>query len=307
MSQCKDNSAARTGGRAAPIHSMTGYAVGTRETDFGTVSFEMKSVNARYLDFQFRLCDALRAAEPALRERIAARVRRGKLECRLGFSAAAPSGSALLFNEKLLESLREFEARVLYELPSARPLSVNEVLRWPGMLDDVSPETGQADAIPAALALAGDVLGDFLASRAREGEKLASDILSRVAAARECISRIAPWITEAQAAFHEKLKSRLAEALAAPDDSRIALEAALFAARIDVSEELARLAAHLDEVERILDSGGECGKRLDFLMQELNREANTLGSKSMISEVSKTAMELKLLIEQMREQIQNLE
>jgi uncharacterized protein (TIGR00255 family) len=286
---------------------MTGYAAGTRETDYGIVSFELKSVNARYLDFQFRLCDALRAAESALRERISARVRRGKLECRMWFSAASPPGGTLAYNEKLLESLREYEARVLYELPSARPVSVNEVLRWPGMLEDVSSETGLAEALPAALALAGEVLGDFLASRAREGEKLASDIRNRAAAARECASRIEPWISEAQNSFQEKLKQRLAEALAAPDDARISLEAALFATRIDVSEELARLAAHLDEVDRVLDSGGECGKRLDFLMQELNREANTLGSKSMISEVSKAAMELKLLIEQMREQIQNLE
>ncbi|MDR1163276.1 MAG: YicC family protein [Candidatus Accumulibacter sp.] len=307
MSQCKDKSAARAGtpSSAGTIHSMTGYAAGTREFGFGVVNFEIRSVNSRYLDFQFRICDELRAAEPALRELFAARVRRGKLECRMGFSASGSSAGASALNAELFRRLKELDELVRYEMPLARALSVNEILRWPGMLMDDSPQF--AEAIPTCLALAEDALGDFLASRAREGEKLAAEIRRLTADARECVVKIAPWVSDAQAAFEEKLKGRLADATVAVDDNRIAQEVVIFAAKIDVAEEIARLTTHLDEVARILDTGGACGKRLDFLMQELNREANTLGSKTMISDVSRTAMELKLLIEQMREQIQNLE
>ncbi|MDR1367861.1 MAG: YicC family protein [Candidatus Accumulibacter sp.] len=309
MSQCKDKSAARAEAfsRAGTIHSMTGYAAGTRDVGFGVVNFEMKSVNSRYLDFQFRLCDELRAAEPALRDLIAARVRRGKLECRMGCCATSFRASASFLDAELLRRIKELEESVRREFPLARALTVNEILRWPGMLKDDLPEAGFAEAIPACLALAEEALGDFLASRAREGDKLAAEIRRRITEARECVLKVAPWIDEAQASFEERLRQRLSEALFAPDDNRISQEVVLFAARIDVAEELARLTAHLDETERILDIGGVCGKRLDFLMQELNREANTLGSKSMIPDVSRTAMELKLLIEQMREQVQNLE
>ena len=161
--------------------------------------------------------------------------------------------------------------------------------------------------VPQCLALAREALDDFAASRAREGEKLAAVIMERVTRMRELVRDVAPRIPAAQQAFQDKLKQRLVDALGSADDERIRQEVAVFAVRIDVAEELARLSTHLDEVERVLKAGGSTGKRLDFLMQELNREANTLGSKSVVTEVSQTAMELKLLIEQMREQIQNLE
>ena len=151
------------------------------------------------------------------------------------------------------------------------------------------------------------MLDEFTASRAREGEKLATLIVDRVAAIRAVVARVAPRIPEAQAIYTDKLRARLTEALGGASDERVLQEVAVFATRIDVAEELGRLGAHLDEVERVIKQGGACGKRLDFLMQELNREANTLGSKSAITEVSQASMELKLLIEQMREQIQNLE
>jgi uncharacterized protein (TIGR00255 family) len=159
--------------------------------------------------------------------------------------------------------------------------------------------------VPSCLALAKDALADFSASRAREGAKLAAVILERVERMRELVREVAPRIPAAQQAFQDKLKQRLVDAIGSADDERIRQEVAVFAVRIDVAEELARLSTHLDEVERVLKAGGASGKRLDFLMQELNREANTLGSKSVVTEVSQTAMELKLLIEQMREQIQN--
>jgi uncharacterized protein (TIGR00255 family) len=208
-------------------------------------------------------------------------------------------------NGELLERLKMFEAQVRAELPGAAPLAVSDVLRWPGMFGDDSLDI--ATLVPACLALTKDALEDFAASRAREGEKLSAVILERVARMRELVREVAPRIPAAQAAFQEKLKQRLIDAIGSCDDERVRQELAVFSVRIDVAEELARLSTHLDEVERVLKAGGASGKRLDFLMQELNREANTLGSKSVVSEVSQAAMELKLLIEQMREQIQNLE
>ena len=287
------------------IYSMTGYAARTLDVDSGALHIELKSVNSRYLDFQFRVCEELRSAEPALRELFSARLSRGKLECRLSFAPATVRAQAQSLNTELLKRLKSFEEAVRGELAQAAALSVNEVLRWPGMFGDDSLDL---DALlPAALALAKEALEDFTASRAREGEKLAAVILERVARMRDLVREVAPQIPVAQAAFQDKLKQRLVDAIGSADDDRIRQEVAVFAVRIDVAEELARLSTHLDEVERVLKAGGATGKRLDFLMQELNREANTLGSKSVVSEVSQAAMELKLLIEQMREQIQNLE
>lgn len=287
------------------IHSMTGYSARTVDIDGGALHLELKSVNSRYLDFQFRVSEELRASEPALRELFSARLTRGKLECRLTFAPATARAQSLVLNAELLARLKAFEAQVLGELPFAAPLAVSDVLRWPGMFGD---DTLDVDTLlPACLALAKDALEDFSASRSREGGKLAAVILERVARMRELVCDVTPRIPQAQAAFQEKLKQRLIEAVGSVDDERIRQEVAVFAVRIDVAEELARLSTHLDEVERVLKAGGAAGKRLDFLMQELNREANTLGSKSVVTEVSQTAMELKLLIEQMREQIQNLE
>ena len=287
------------------IFSMTGYATRTFDLECGALHIELKSVNSRYLDFQFRVCDELRVVEPALRELFSARLTRGKLECRVGFSPATARAQPLTLNIELLERLKTYETQVLAEFPVSTRLAVNDVLRWPGMLGNDSPDI-EALA-PACLNLAREALEDFSASRAREGEKLTAVILERVARMRELVRDVAPRIPLAQAAFQDKLKQRLVDAIGSADDDRIRQEVAVFSVRIDVAEELARLSTHLDEVERVLKAGGASGKRLDFLMQELNREANTLGSKSVMSEVSQTAMELKLLIEQMREQIQNLE
>ncbi|MBK1681705.1 YicC/YloC family endoribonuclease [Rhodocyclus tenuis] len=287
------------------IFSMTGYAARTRDVERGALHLELKSVNSRYLDFQFRICEELRSAEPALRELISARISRGKIECRLNFVPATTKTVPQALSGELLARLADFDAQVRAALPQATPLSVGEVLRWPGMFGD---DTLDTDAlVPEALALMREALEDFAASREREGAKLAAVILERVARIRELVRAVAPHIPAAQAAFQDKLRQRLQDAIGSVDDERIRQELVLFAARIDVDEELARLSTHLDEVERVLKAGGASGKRLDFLMQELNREANTLGSKSVVSAVSQTAMDLKLLIEQMREQIQNLE
>ena len=287
------------------ISSMTGYAAGILDVGHGVLHLELKSVNSRYLDFQFRVCDELRASEPALRELLGARLSRGKVECRISLSAASAASAPPTMNLDLLCRLRDLETQIRRQMPWAHAFSVNELLNWPGMLGDIAPDTEVLSA--RCLELAGTTLGEFVASRVREGEKLAAAILERITRMRALIEEVTPSIPAAQVAFQEKLRQRLAEALGSADDERIRQEVAIFAVRIDVAEELARLSTHLDEAERVLKAGGVCGKRLDFLMQELNREANTLGSKSVSSVVSQTAMDLKLLIEQMREQVQNLE
>lgn len=287
------------------ICSMTGYAVKTRDIERGSLQLELKSVNSRYLDFHFRITEELRSLEMPLREMLSARLSRGKVECRLTFNAAAARGEQLQLNTDLLGSLKSLSDRVRQEMPEAGPLSVNDVLRWPGMFGDQSVDF--AALSPVILALAREAIDDFTATRGREGEKLAAMIVDRVNVMREIVRQVAPRIPEAQQLFTDKLRQRLQEALGNASDDRILQEVAVFATRIDVAEEISRLSTHLDEVERVLKQGGASGKRLDFLMQELNREANTLGSKSAITEVSQAAMDLKLLIEQMREQIQNLE
>lgn len=287
------------------ISSMTGYAVKTRDVERGSLQLELKSVNSRYLDFHFRITEELRSLEMPLRELLTARLTRGKVECRLSFNATTARGEQLQLNADLLGSLKSLSDRVRSEMPEANVLSVNDVLRWPGMFGDQSIDF--AALTPVILALAREAIDDFTATRGREGEKLAAMMVDRVNAMREIVRQVAPRIPEAQQLFTEKLRLRLQEALGNASDDRILQEVAVFATRIDVAEEINRLSTHLDEVERVLKQGGASGKRLDFLMQELNREANTLGSKSAITEVSQAAMDLKLLIEQIREQVQNLE
>lgn len=287
------------------ILSMTGFAAKSREVDNGTLDFELRSINSRYLDIYLRLGDDFRALEPALRELLTRRLSRGKIECRLNFSAAPDSGNKAELNTMLLEQLADFDRKVRAKAPEAQPLSCGEYLRWPGMLCDsnIQPEA----LFPHCLELADEALIDLIDTRRREGAKLAAMIYERLTAMRALVANITPLIPAAQAAFEEKLRQKLLESLNLEDDERIKQEVALYAARIDVAEELSRLSTHLDEVERILRTGGTSGKRLDFLMQELNREANTLGSKSGTSETTATAMELKLYIEQIREQAQNIE
>ena len=287
------------------ISSMTGYAVKARDIERGSLQIELKSVNSRYLDFHFRVNEELRSLELPLRELLSSKMSRGKVECRLSFNAASAKAEQLDLNADLLATLKSLSDRVRSEMPEAKPLTVNDVLRWPGMFGDQSLDF--AAMAPQVMVLAREALEDFTASRVREGEKLAAMILDRVNSIREIVRQVAPRIPEAQQLFTEKLRQRLQEALGNASDDRILQEVAVFATRIDVAEEITRLNAHLDEVERVIKKGGASGKRLDFLMQELNREANTLGSKSAITEVSQAAMDLKLLIEQMREQIQNLE
>ncbi|MEO8040958.1 MAG: YicC/YloC family endoribonuclease [Betaproteobacteria bacterium] len=287
------------------IYSMTGYASVSRDLPLGTVSLELRSVNHRYLDIQFRVPEEFRPFEPAMREALGAKLTRGKLECRVGL-ARAPAAPALLeINEPLLVKLTELNAHVKSRMPMAADLDVNDVLRWPGMFGaETLPLEELREACMSMLSVA---MAEFTATRGREGEKLKTMLLERVTSMEALARNIAPKIPLLVAAHQEKLTQRLREVVASLDEERVRQEVALFATRIDVDEELTRLNTHLSEVRRILAKGGNVGKRLDFVMQELNREANTLGSKSVDVEVSQTSMELKVLIEQMREQVQNIE
>jgi uncharacterized protein (TIGR00255 family) len=290
------------------INSMTGYAAQTRHFANGQIHMELKGVNSRFLDLHFRLADELRAAETDMREQLTAHMKRGKVECRLHFTLEQKT-DATRVDRALLDKIREISDLARAHLPEAQPLSLGDVLRWPALMGNESVEF---DALaPVIRELLAATLEEFVATRAREGEKLAAIIRERGRQMRAILARIAPLIPAAQAALNEKLRQRLSSAISASgaivDEARVLQEVALFAARIDVDEELSRLAAHLDELERIFAVGGAVGKRLDFLMQELNREANTLSAKSVLGEVTQAAMELKLLIEQIREQAQNLE
>ena len=286
------------------IYSMTGYAAAARELDYGSISLELRTVNHRYLEIQFRLPEELRAAEGALREAIGKRIGRGKVDCRANF-AARPGAASLHVDAALVERLAGLNGEVKARLPAARDLSVAEILAWPGVMAQAAVS---AEALhEAAIEVLGKVLEELDASRAREGEKLKAILLDRAERIGARVREAAPLLPVVLAAYQEKLQNALREVGANPDDDRLRQDITLFAQRIDVDEELSRLQAHLTEVRRVLDGGGAVGKRLDFLMQELNREANTLGAKSFSTALTRIAMELKVLIEQMREQIQNLE
>src|SRR5690348_14904198 len=284
---------------------MTGYAAVTKDLSSGSLNLELRSVNNRYLDIQFRLPDELRSLEAVMREFLTSRLNRGKVECRINFSRVEGTEDLQPINPALFQKLLELDRTIRAALPDARGLEVADILRWPGILS-ANPVPAENLSEPC-IDLLGTALDEFAAARAREGEKLRIILLERLGTIRRLIAEVAPRIPGLLAAFQDKLRSRLNEAMINCDDERIRLELSLFASKIDVDEELSRLTAHLEEVERILFKGGPIGKRLDFLMQELNREANTLAAKSVDAEVSRVSVELKVLIEQMREQVQNLE
>jgi uncharacterized protein (TIGR00255 family) len=286
------------------IYSMTGYAVASRELESAVLNVELRAVNHRYLDLQFRMPDELRGIESVLREALTARLNRGKIECRISY-ALIPGRKGLDLDENLVKQLVALNARVRAALPDAQSVSAADVLRWPGVLGTDSLDVDEMRQ--ACLSLLEQVLEDFTLTRGREGEKLKAILLERAAAVEARLAEVAPRMPQVIAAFQEKLGTRLREALGNADEDRIRQEIVLLANKIDVDEELTRLTTHIAELRRILDKGGAVGKRLDFLMQELNREANTLGSKAADVTVTQVSMELKLLIEQMREQIQNIE
>ena len=274
------------------------------EVPGGRFALELKTVNHRYLEFQTRMPEDLRSLEQAMRELVAASLTRGKVECRVTFTPVATRDS-LTPNDEALGALAQTQKQILKKFDAGR-LSVWEIMHAPGVM---SAEALGSDAAKEALiALFKSAVLELTATRRREGDKLAALIQQRLDGIEVLVDQVTPLIPDMVAAYQEKLTLKLTEAMTgSASDERLKQEVVLFASRIDVSEELNRLTAHISEVRRVVKSGGAVGKRLDFLMQELNREANTLGSKSVSAESTKVAVELKVLIEQMREQIQNIE
>ena len=287
------------------ILSMTGFAAVAAELPGCSLSVELRSVNHRYLDLQFRLPDELRAIETAVREVLSKQIKRGKVDCRIALNRTTPGTATLAVNTERVMQLRDAANEILRHAPGSTPLSTVEILRWPGVLAEPSVDSETLAA--EALRLTGQALSELAASREREGAKL-REVLERNCQQIETqLIRVGPRVPAIHEAYVEKLSARLREAGLDPDTERLKQELALFATKVDVAEEISRLSTHVSEVRRVLGAGGSSGKRLDFLMQELNREANTLGSKSVDSELSQVALELKVLIEQMREQVQNIE
>ncbi|MCC6161061.1 MAG: YicC family protein [Nitrosomonas sp.] len=287
------------------IASMTGYAAVSREIPQGSLAVELRSVNNRYLDLQFKLPDELRALETEMRDFLGAGLTRGKIDCRLTYSAYSGNARQQRLNHDLLNNLRGMNDEIKSFFTTAGDLSVAEILRWPGVLD--SNQISAEELRAPCMALLQAALQELVFSRKREGEKLQNLLLERVQRMRQLVVELLPNLPAILAGFQERLLASLQAAGLDEKDERIRQEFTLFANRVDVDEELSRLQGHLNEFEHIVLAGGVVGKRLDFLTQELNREANTLASKSVAREVSRIAVEMKVLIEQLREQIQNIE
>jgi uncharacterized protein (TIGR00255 family) len=309
------------------IYSMTGYASVTKKLDAASepgrgsggigVSVELRTVNSRFLDLGFRMPEDVRACEPQLREMLMAKLSRGKVDIRINLHRDDQMAIAGALNRDALGQLATLERAVLEAFPDAGRLNAGEILRWPGVLEEssVPPETLR-DAI---VACGKQAIAELIGVRAREGAQLAAMLQETVTAMEAIVATITPLVPQLIARHQQKIVERLQEALgvasvdgtpAVPREEameRIRQEVTIYGIRIDIAEELARLTAHLSETRHVLQQGGKVGKRLDFMMQELNREANTLGSKAAAKELADASMSLKLLIEQMREQVQNLE
>jgi uncharacterized protein (TIGR00255 family) len=312
------------------IYSMTGYASVTQElaadhhphasaAGGASVSVELRTVNSRFLDLNFRMPEDVRSCEGTLREMLMNKLSRGKVEIRVNIQRGENVSSASALNHEALAQLATLERAVLEVFEGAERLRTGEILRWPGVLAESSVS---AEALrEAVLACGKQALADLLEARSREGEQMAKMLLANVTEMEAIVARITPLMPELVARHQQKIVERLQEALgvALPPEGgtaalsrdevseRIRQEVTIYGIRIDIAEELTRLVAHLGETRHLIAKGGKVGKRLDFMMQELNREANTLGSKAAAKELADASMTLKLLIEQMREQVQNLE
>ena len=287
------------------IYSMTGFASLEREINNGVLVIELRSVNHRYLELHLKLDEHLRSFEPLVREMISAKLGRGKVECRMSFVRRSEATQSLNLDDAVLNQLVEVSKDLKTKFPESQPLSVSEILHWPGVVQNQELASDQfAEVVKDCLQ---KILQDISDSRAREGAKMKALILERLAEIESLVAKVKPLLPQQVKEYQSRLTAKLQDALNSVDEERVRQELVLFAQRIDVDEELTRLTAHVAEVKRILDDNKLAGKRLDFLMQELNREANTLGSKSVSVETSQASMSLKVLIEQMREQIQNIE
>jgi uncharacterized protein (TIGR00255 family) len=284
---------------------MTAFARRDRATDAGSLTWELRSVNHRYLEPHLRLPEDLRGLEPAVRERIAERVQRGKIDASLKVTGQSDAGAGLRVNTVLLEQLLEVSDQIATRIGEPSAPHVYDLLSWPGLLEEPARDLEALGR--EALDLLGEALEALREAREREGERLRTLLLERCERLMRCVDEVRGRVPEVLAGLRERIVERLAEVDVELDPGRLEQEAALLAQRLDVDEEMDRLASHIVEIRSALDSDEPVGRRLDFLMQELNREANTLSSKSADAAVTRLAVDMKVLIEQMREQVQNLE
>lgn len=287
------------------IRSMTSFARCVTQGEWGNLQLELRSVNHRYLELNLRLPDALRALEPKVRERINKRLGRGKVDCNIHFQPPADSSAELVINEVLVKQLARASRTVDALLYNPSPVNSLNVLQWPGVMQPPTLDEGRLQS--EALLLLDTAIEEMADNREREGEKLKAIILKRCDAAEEVVKSVRARLPEVLLGVRTRLRERLAELRQELDEQRMEQEMVIAAQKLDVDEEMDRLETHLVEVRSVLESDKPVGRRLDFLMQELNREANTLGSKSADTETTRASVDLKVLIEQMREQVQNIE
>jgi len=286
------------------IKSMTAFAREESRSEIGELIWEIRSVNHRYLEVFVRLPEELRALEPVVREKVGKALSRGKVECGLRYKNAGVAPSSINVNEALVSELVEASRKVGHLLHSEARLSISEVMRWPGVLDAEPVDSGEIQK--QAKQLLDNTLSGLVEAREREGEQLGKLIEQRIEDMGKQVEIAKQRMPEVVAALRERLQAKMAE-FEDLDDARVEQEMVILAQRLDVDEEMDRLQTHLTEVARTLAQNKPIGRRLDFLMQELNREANTLGSKSADTVTTQVSVEMKVLIEQMREQIQNIE
>ena len=287
------------------IRSMTAFARRELETGAGDLAWEIRSLNHRYLELGVRLPEELRSMETAVRERVGARLGRGKVECSCRYRPAASASVPVDVDSDNLTRLLSACDAVSARLPASEPLNPIEVLRWPGVVREEAIDT--APLMAQALDLLEQTLDELLQSREREGEQIRQQLLQRCDAMDVLVQQARGRLPEIQQALREKLQTRLADLDTAADPGRLEQELVIQIQKSDIDEEMDRLQGHIEEVRRVLKRDEPVGRRLDFLMQELNREANTLGSKSVAIDTTNISVELKVLIEQMREQVQNTE
>lgn len=287
------------------LNSMTGFARETAETSFGAMTCEMRAVNHRYLDIQFRLPEELRSKELDLRNRIGESLKRGKVECSIFLKRGISSSQELNVNDALVQQIAARATEIAKLLPESNALDPIDVLRWPGVVAE--PEIDTEPLFAEAMAVMESTLRAMVTMRASEGERIGGMIESRLDDILSIAASVKARLPEVLAAVRSKQRDRIDKLDIDADPSRLETELALIAQKLDVDEELDRLDSHVSEVRKALAGDEPVGRRLDFLMQELNREANTLGSKSADADTTKAAVDLKVLIEQMREQVQNVE
>ena len=287
------------------VKSMTAFTRVEHNDDLGSITLELRSVNHRFLDLSVRMPEELRAQEQAIRDVVSQRLARGKVDINLRFQRNEAGEGDLVINQALAKKIASASREVDALLYNPSPVNSIDVLRWPGVLQ--AEELDREQLGKTIINLLNNALDDFVAAREREGAKLADIIAQRCDAMSKVVVDVSKLMPEILGKWREKLVARLQEAKLELDENRLEQEIVMLAQKTDVDEELDRLNVHLDEVRRVLNENKPIGRRLDFLMQELNREANTLGSKSIDTTTTQASVELKVLIEQMREQVQNIE